>query len=49
MLRDSSRAYEEYYDHESSPFDRYGIPVDNKRPILSREGPTVRIRLRIVI
>ena len=27
------------------PFDRYGIPVGNKGPMLSREGPTVRIRL----
>jgi hypothetical protein len=42
---DQAAAGREYYDHETSPFDRYGIPVGNKGPMRSREGPTVRIRL----
>src|SRR6516164_3344358 len=42
---DSSGPHEEYYDHETAPFDRYGIPFGNKGPMRIREGPTVRIRL----
>ena len=40
-----SGPHEEYYDHETAPFDRYGIPFGNKGPMRTREGPTVRIRL----
>jgi hypothetical protein len=42
---DSSDPHEEYYHHETAPFDRYGIPFGNKGPMRTREGPTVRIRL----
>ena len=40
---DSSGPHEEYYDHETAPFDRHGIPFGNKGPMRTREGPTVRI------
>ena len=36
---------EENYAHETAPFDRYGVPFDNKGPMRLLEGPTVRIRL----